>query len=221
MKRISFHLSYGNVMSSIALFLAVGGVSFAATTLPRNSVGTAQLRNGAVNSSKVADHSLRAADFARGQLVRGPQGPPGRRGPAGDGAAPQGPAGSPGAPGAPGGAGPAGLVGARGSTGPPGLPGPQGPTGAPGSDGHVGAIVVPFNESIPAGAVNFFFAEHCPPGDRVLTGTAGVNPIFAITISTPRTDDLGRWDFQGNTLDGEPSDAVHTMPGSLVCIPAS
>jgi hypothetical protein len=219
--RISSHLSYGNVMSSIALFLAVGGVSFAATTLPRNSVGTAQLRSGAVNGAKVTDRSLRAADFARGQLVPGPQGPPGPRGPSGDGPAPQGPAGSAGAPGAPGAAGPAGLAGARGSTGRPSAPGPQGPAGAPGTDGHLGAIVMPFNESIPAGTVNFFFAEHCPPGDRVLTGTAGVNPIFAITISTPRTDDLGRWDFQGNTLDGEPSDSAHTMPGSLVCIPAS
>ena len=72
MNRISSHLSYGNVMSSIALFLAIGGVSFAATTLPRNSVGTAQVRNGAVNGAKVADHSLRATDFARGQLVAGP-----------------------------------------------------------------------------------------------------------------------------------------------------
>jgi hypothetical protein len=114
------------------------------------------------------------------------------------------------------GAGPSGLVGARGSTGPPGPRGPQGPTGAPGTDGHLGAIVVPFNESIPAGTVIFFFDEHCPPGDRVLTGTAGVNPIFAITISTPRTDDPSRWDFEGNTLDGQPSDASHTMPGSLV-----
>jgi hypothetical protein len=113
------------------------------------------------------------------------------------------------------------VVGAGGSTGPGGPLGPQGPTAAPGTNGHLGAIVVPFIESIPAGRVNFFFAEHCPLGDRVLTGTAGVNPIFAITISTPRTDDLGRWDFQGNTLDGEPSDTAHTMPGSLVCIPAS
>jgi len=220
-KRIPSQLSYGNVMSSIALFLAVGGVSFAATKVPDNSVGTAQLRSGAVNSSKVADHSLRAADIAWGHLVRGPQGPPGHRGPAGDGVAPQGPAGSAGAPGAPGRPGPAGPAGARGPTGATGPTGPRGPTGTPGSDGHLGAIVVPFNDSIPAGRANFFFAEHCPPGDRVLTGTAGVNPIFAITISTPRTDDVGRWDFEGNTLDGEPSDAAHTMPGSLVCIPAS
>jgi hypothetical protein len=220
-KRIPSRLSYGNVMSSLALFLAVGGVSFAATTLPNNSVGTAQLRGGAINSSKVADHSLRAADFASGQLVRGPRGPRGHRGRPGDGAAPQGPAGSPGAPGAPGRTGPAGPIGARGSTGPTGPPGPQGPAGAPGADGHLGAIVVPFNESIPAGTVGFFFPEHCPAGDRVLTGSAGVNPIFAITHSSPFPDDPGRWDFEGNTLDGQRSVGAHTMPGSLVCIPAS
>ena len=47
------------------------------------------------------------------------------------------------------------------------------------------------------------------------------DPIFALTISTPRADDPGRWDFGGNTLDGRRSDAAHTLPGSLVCIPAS
>jgi hypothetical protein len=55
----------------------------------------------------------------------------------------------------------------------------------------------------------------------VLTGTAGVNPIFAITSSTPFPGDPGRWDFEGNTLDGSRSAGAHTMPGSLVCIPAS
>jgi len=219
--RLASHLSYGNVMASIALFLALGGVSFAAATLPRNSVGTAQLRNGAVNGAKVAAHSLRAGDFARGQLVRGLRGPAGRRGPAGDDPAPQGPAGAPGAPGALGAAGPAGLIGQRGSTGPTGPNGPRGNPGTPGTDGHLGEVVVPFNETIPAGTQQMFFFEHCPAGDRVLTGTAGVNPIFAITISEPNSSRLGEWDFAVGTLDGSPSAAVHTMPGSLVCIPAS
>src|SRR5256885_15928028 len=43
---------------------------------------TAQLRNNAVNSLKVANRSLRAIDFAAGQLPAGPAGPagPGRGG---------------------------------------------------------------------------------------------------------------------------------------------
>jgi hypothetical protein len=219
--RISSKLSYGNVMSSLALFLALGGVSYAATALPNNSVGTPQLRNGAVNSAKVAHHSLRAADFARRQLVRGPQGPAGRRGPAGNGAAPQGPTGAPGAPGALGAAGPLGLPGARGLTGPIGPLGTQGPAGTPGTDGHLGAVVVPFVADLPAGTQNMFVFEHCPDGDRVLTGTAGVNPIFAITLSIANTTRLGEWDFGVATLDGSNSSADHTMPGSLVCIPTS
>jgi hypothetical protein len=45
--------------------------------LPRNSVGTAQLRDSAVTGAKVKDRSLLAKDFKRGQLPRGAQGPAG------------------------------------------------------------------------------------------------------------------------------------------------
>jgi hypothetical protein len=37
------------VISLIALFVALGGASYAAVSLPSNSVGTAQIRNNAVN----------------------------------------------------------------------------------------------------------------------------------------------------------------------------
>ena len=70
-------LSYANVMSSLALFIALGGVSWAAATLPANSVGKRQLKDNAVTGEKVANGSLRAADFARGALPAGPQGPAG------------------------------------------------------------------------------------------------------------------------------------------------
>jgi hypothetical protein len=89
------------VLACAALLLALGGVSYAATVLPRNSVGTAQLKNNAVTSAKVKNRSLRAVDFAAGQLprgARGPVGPTGARGPTG----------------------PAGAAGARGPTGPGG-----------------------------------------------------------------------------------------------------
>ena len=55
------------VIACAALLIALGGVSYAATALPRNSVGTAQLRNNAVVSSKVKNHSLLRADFKSGQ----------------------------------------------------------------------------------------------------------------------------------------------------------
>jgi len=42
------------VISLIALFVALGGTTYAASNLPRNSVGTAQLKNKAVTSAKLA-----------------------------------------------------------------------------------------------------------------------------------------------------------------------
>ena len=81
------------VVATLALLFALTGTGIAAVAaLPRNSVGTKQLRNGAVVSSKVRNHSLLARDFKRGQLPRGPVGPAGPAGPPG----PKGPAGPPG-----------------------------------------------------------------------------------------------------------------------------
>jgi len=91
-------LTYANVMSSIAVFLVLGGAAFAATQLPKNSVGTKQLKKNAVTSAKVKDGSLKSGDFAAGQLPAGPQGPKGDKGEKGA----KGDAGAPGAPGAPG-----------------------------------------------------------------------------------------------------------------------
>ena len=67
------------VVACLALLIALGGTSYAAVSLPANSVTTRQVKN----------HSLLAIDFKRGQLPRGPIGPAGPAGPAG----PQGPAG--------------------------------------------------------------------------------------------------------------------------------
>jgi hypothetical protein len=72
------------VVACIALFVALAGTGVAAVVLvPKNSVGTAQLRNGAVVSAKVKDHSLAAKDFAKGQLPAGATGPAGAIGPTG------------------------------------------------------------------------------------------------------------------------------------------
>src|SRR4051794_20480745 len=57
-----------NVMASLALFVALGGGAYAAATLPRNSVGAAQIKPNAVTSWKVRDNSLLAKDFQAGQL---------------------------------------------------------------------------------------------------------------------------------------------------------
>lgn len=85
MKKLKGQMSFSNVIACVALFAALGGVAVAATQLPKNSVGSKQLKAGAVTSAKVKDHSLQATDFV-GSLPVGPQGDRG----------------SPGAPGAPG-----------------------------------------------------------------------------------------------------------------------
>jgi hypothetical protein len=90
----------GHFVAYLALFFALGGTSFAAVNaLPRNSVGSAQIKNGAIQKvdiSKRTVSSLRGLRGLRG--TAGAQGPAGPQGPAGAAGA----AGTPGAPGAPG-----------------------------------------------------------------------------------------------------------------------
>lgn len=91
MKQIRKRLTYANVMSSIAVFMVLGGAAIAATQLPKNSVGSKQLKKNAVtaakikknavNGAKVKDGSLKAGDFAAGQLPAGPKGDTGAVGP--------------------------------------------------------------------------------------------------------------------------------------------
>jgi hypothetical protein len=64
---VGSRLTYANLMSSIALFVALSGGAYA-LSVPRNSVGPTELRPGSVTASKVRNHSLRASDFRRGQL---------------------------------------------------------------------------------------------------------------------------------------------------------
>jgi hypothetical protein len=89
--RVLSHVK-SNLVGYLALFVALGGTSYAAASLPKNSVGRAQLRKGAVTASKVKAHSLTRGDFKRGQLPRGAkgargiqgvQGSPGSQGPQG------------------------------------------------------------------------------------------------------------------------------------------
>jgi hypothetical protein len=88
-RRIRSNLSYANVVASIALFVAVGGTGYAAITLPRDSVGSEQiraravgapeLRSRAVNSRVIRNRSIRLVDVAVGtrESLRGQQGPAG------------------------------------------------------------------------------------------------------------------------------------------------
>jgi hypothetical protein len=73
----------------LALFVALGGTSYAAASLPADSVGDAQLKADAVTSPKVKNGSLLAADFSAAELatMKGPKGDTGdvgATGPKGD-----------------------------------------------------------------------------------------------------------------------------------------
>jgi hypothetical protein len=86
-------LSYANVMSSIAVFVALGGTSYAVATLPKNSVGPKQIRSGAVGASEIRSDAVRAREirnrtialgdisFGARRSLRGQQGPTGPPGP--------------------------------------------------------------------------------------------------------------------------------------------
>lgn len=79
---------YANVAASLALFIALGGTATAAVTLPRDSVGSPQIRKAAVRSAEIRDSDVKLADISDGarqalQGTQGPAGPAGPQGPAG------------------------------------------------------------------------------------------------------------------------------------------
>ncbi len=107
MKAFLSKLTYSNVISTVCLFLLVGGgTAFAATHLGKNSVGNKQLRNGSVTSDKIENGTVRTQDLrkrsvtsdklavgavgvhqlseAAKQALQGQGGPKGERGEKGD-----------------------------------------------------------------------------------------------------------------------------------------
>jgi hypothetical protein len=101
MKHLRPRLTYANVVSTLCLFLLLGGgAAFAATQLPKNSVGPRQIKRGAITPAKLAVATKRAIAAMIGEAGKtgktgktGPQGPRGATGP-------QGPQGATGAAGA-------------------------------------------------------------------------------------------------------------------------
>jgi hypothetical protein len=91
-RSITKRLTYSNVMATVAVFIALGGSSYALTRnsvgaaeLRSNSVGKSEIRRSAVGSSEIDNRSIRLQDMSlssrrslRGQVGPiGPQGPPG------------------------------------------------------------------------------------------------------------------------------------------------
>lgn len=127
-RRSKIRISPGSVLALIALFVALGGVSYAAVTIngkniQNNSIPGKKLKNGAVTNNKVKANSLganrlTAAARANLQGARGPQGPQGPQGPHGP-------------------------RGERGEAGAHGAQGPQGPAGTALAYAQVNALETP------------------------------------------------------------------------------
>jgi hypothetical protein len=79
------------VVALIALFVALGGGAYAALKPPKNSVGSTQLKKGAVTPTKLSPATKKAFSKPgpKGETgARGPEGPRGDAGPKGDAGAP-------------------------------------------------------------------------------------------------------------------------------------
>jgi hypothetical protein len=129
-RRLARHLR-GNAVAYLAIFVGLGGTSYAAVTIPKNSVGNKQLKKDAVDTKKVKNGTLLKDDF-KGTLPAGPQGPGGGVGEKG----------------APGGQGAKGDQGDKGVGGDQGFPGSnltpsQGANSAPTPATTLGATDTP------------------------------------------------------------------------------
>ncbi len=78
-------LTFANVVSLLALFVALGGTSYAAIKITGKNVKDSSLtgkdiKNSSLTSSDVKDRSLLSKDFKAGQLPAGPRGADGANG---------------------------------------------------------------------------------------------------------------------------------------------
>jgi hypothetical protein len=141
------------VVAVTALVASLGGTSYAAVSLTKDSVTSSHLRKSAVKSAdlaanavtsaKIKNGSLLAADFRAGQLPAGPAGP----------------------------AGPEGKTGPAGPVGPAGPEGKTGPAGP--SHGALIAGKATHNVGISA-ASHTVVTEALPAGDYTFMASAGI-----------------------------------------------
>ena len=65
MRSIRGRMTFSNVISVVALFVALGGTAVAGATLAKNSVGAKQIKKNAVRASEIKKNAVRAAEVRR------------------------------------------------------------------------------------------------------------------------------------------------------------
>jgi hypothetical protein len=152
-RRFKKHLTYANVMATLALFIALGGGSYAAVRLSANSIHSREIARNAVKGSEIANSSVGSAEVRNASLqpvdfAKLPTGPRGERG----------------------------ATGPRGTRGPQGEQGPIGLTGAAGTNAATNAQVrLGTPVDVAAGAMTTLQTP-CSPGERAIGGGASLQP---------------------------------------------
>ena len=165
-------ISYANVVATLALFLALGGTSYAALTITGKQVKNSSLtgkdvKNGSIAGGDVKKGSLLSSHFKAGQLTGGSGGPAGPSGP----------------------------------SGPVGPVGPTGPVGATGATGGVSGVQIVEELSLNTSADKEVTAT-CPAGKEVIGGGGAILDVGSGFVALEKNlteDGLGAsWTARGH-----------------------
>lgn len=206
------HLIKQHAVGILALFIALGGTSYASATIAANSITSKQIKNRSVRTADLAPSARGIAPAKLSQAVadtmdstevlsalrgavKGEKGDKGDTGPAGEAVA-----------------GPAGPTGEQGTQG---TQGPQGPRGAPGATSAFGNVKADGSAELynagtfdavqrPAGVYCLSTEKAAVPNPRVavVTISAGTSSSHASVRKAPTSGFCDGRDFEVTTYEG-------------------
>lgn len=172
MRTLRSKLTYANVISTLCLFLVLGGgAALAAGKLAKNSVGTRQIKNGAITGPKIRKGSIEATKLTSLAIttLKGNAGPKGAKGTTG-------------------------AKGATGAKGDRGAVGPQGPAGAAANPGASATVLISPSVGFQGTHPGFSAVERAALGSYCLTPVNGTNIAHPVA-STDWKDSAGDTHF--------------------------